>query len=139
MIDLIRKAEDAGITIEYCRIPLNQSISVQDAGGDFVLMDYSLMGAGPKERVHLGHEIGHSMMGAFYNPYAPLDIRQKHENAADKWAIKEFVQPEALADAIKCGYTEIWQLADYFDVTEDFMRKVVCLYTYGNLAVDLYL
>ena len=36
------------------------------------------------------------------------------------------------------GHTEMWDLADYFHVTEDFMRKAVCWYTYGNLATELY-
>ena len=36
------------------------------------------------------------------------------------------------------GHTEIWDLADHFGVTEGFMRKVICYYTYGNLATELY-
>ena len=27
---------------------------------------------------------------------------------------------------------------DYFNVTEDFMRKAVCFYIHGNLAAELY-
>ena len=30
------------------------------------------------------------------------------------------------------------KIAEYFGVTEDFMRKAVCWYTYGNLATELY-
>ena len=30
------------------------------------------------------------------------------------------------------------RLAEYFGVTEDFRRKAVCWYTYGNLAAELY-
>lgn len=33
----------------------------------------------------------------------------------------------------------MWDLAEHFGVTEDFMRKVVCWYMYGNLDVDLYI
>lgn len=134
----MRKAEKAGITIEYCNIPLNESLSVQDDDGDFVLMDYSLIGAGARERVHLGHELGHSLEGAFYNPYATLDVRQKYEHRADKWAIKELVPIDRLDDAIAEGYTDIWSLAERFDVTEEFMKKAVCWYVHGNLATELY-
>ena len=28
--------------------------------------------------------------------------------------------------------------ADYFDVSEDFMKKAVCWYKFGNLDVDSY-
>lgn len=41
-------------------------------------------------------------------------------------------------DAIAVGHTEMWDLAEYFGVSEDFMRKTVCWYTYGNLSSDLY-
>lgn len=33
--------------------------------------------------------------------------------------------------------TEMWDLAELFDVTEQFMRKAAWWYTYGNLAVEM--
>lgn len=44
MQDLMRTAAKAGIIVEYCNLPLNASMTVQDADGDFILMDYALMG-----------------------------------------------------------------------------------------------
>lgn len=137
MFELFQIAEEAGIIIEYCHLPLNESISVQDKDGDFILMDYSLIETGAKERVHLAHEIGHSIKGAFYSPYVSLDIRQKHENRADKWAIYHTISVDELDEAVAEGYTEIWDLAEHFNVTEDFMRKAICWYTYGNLDTEL--
>lgn len=84
------------------------------------------------------HEIGHCDTGAFYNEHAACDVRQKHENTADKRAIELRLSPDDLDEAAAKGYTEIWSLAEYFGVTEDFMRKAVCWYTHGNLAVDAY-
>ena len=78
------------------------------------------------------------MTGSFYNEAATCDIRRKHENRADKWEIYELVPVSELDEAIAKGYTEIWDLAEYFGVTEDFMRKAVCWYTHGNLDIDLY-
>ena len=133
MLDLFQEAKARGITVEYCQLPLNQSISVQDDDGDFVLMDLSLMWSGAKERTHLGHEIAHSATGTFYNPYTPLEVRKRYENIADKWAIHRLVPLQELKAAIKAGYTELWELAERFTVTEDFMRKAICLYKNGNL------
>lgn len=53
-------------------------------------------------------------------------------------AINEFVSEQELDEAIADGHTEMWDLADYFHVTEDFMKKAVCWYTHGNLATELY-
>ena len=138
MTELFREAEASGITVEYCRIPLNESISVQDTEGDFVLMDYSLIEAGAKERVHLAHELGHCVTGSFYNRYAARDVRQKHEHRADKWAIQQIVPQAEFDRAVADGCATVWDLAERFSVTEEFMRKAICLYTNGNLAVELY-
>lgn len=90
------------------------------------------------KKMKLGHELGYSVTGSFYNEYATCDVRRKHENRADKWAINEFVSEQELDEAIADGHTEMWDLADYFHVTEDFMKKAVCWYTHGNLATELY-
>lgn len=43
-----------------------------------------------------------------------------------------------LDQAVAEGCTELWELAERFDVTEEFVRKAVCLYVHGNLATELY-
>lgn len=76
--------------------------------------------------------------GATHEVNSPFDLVAKHEYKADKWAIERALSVVELDDAVAEGHTEIWDLAEYFCVTEDFMRKVVCWYTYGNLATELY-
>ena len=101
-------------------------------------MDPAVRDGGAQERVHLGHEMGHCLTGSFYNIYAAIDCRQRHENRADKWAIQALIPVDALDDAIADGCCEIWELADRFGVTEDFIRKALCLYVHGNVAAELY-
>lgn len=138
MNEMFRIAANAGIRVEYCRLPLNESVSAPDPNGDFILMDYSLLYASRQERVHMAHELGHCSTGSFYNRHTPFDVRQCHENRADKWAIAQLIPRNKLNRALSDGYTKIWSLAEYFNVTEEFMRKAVCWYTYGNLATELY-
>ena len=92
-----------------------------------------------EEKSSLAHEVGHCMTGSFYNRYATCDIRQKHENRADKWAIKQLIPQDELEEAVANGYTEIWRLAEFFDVTEDYIRKAISLYKFGNLASTDYI
>ena len=89
-----------------------------------------------QERTQLAHEIGHCETGSFYSRYVKVDSRQRHENRADKWAIHKLIPSDRLNEAVSQGHTEIWELAEYFEVTEDFMRKAVCYYTHGNLATE---
>ena len=48
------------------------------------------------------------------------------------------IPAEGLDSAISHGYTQPWELAEYFGVTEAFIKKAVCFYTHGNLATDIY-
>ena len=115
------------------------SMSVQLCDGSCAIgMDERVLDAGTQERVHLSHELGHCLTGSFYNRYAAVDCRQRHENQANKWAIQTLIPVDDLDEAVAEGCTEVWELAERFGVTEDFMRKAVCLYVRGNLATDLY-
>ena len=115
----------------------SMSIMAED-GRCYIGMDPAVRDGGAQERVHLGHEMGHCLTGSFYNIYASIDCRQRHENRADKWAIQALIPVDALDDAIADGCCEIWELADRFGVTEDFIRKALCLYVHGNVAAELY-
>lgn len=127
--------------IEVLNFPMekNGSMSLMtDTGKCFVGMDNTTLDGGISERVHLSHELGHCITGSFYNIHAAVDCRRRHENRADKWAVKKLIPVEALDAAVADGCTEYWALADRFGVTEDFIRKAVCLYVHGNLATELY-
>ena len=115
------------------------SMSVQLCDGSCAIgMDERVLDAGTQERVHLSHELGHCLTGSFYSVYTAVDCRQRHENRADKWAIRKLIPVDQLDDAVASGCTELWELAERFGVTEDLIRKAVCLYVHGNVAQELY-
>lgn len=115
------------------------SMSVMTEDGTCCIgMDPSVKDGGVQERVHLSHELGHCVTGSFYNIHAAIDCRGRHENRANKWAIRRLIPVAELDDAIAEGHTELWDLADWFGVTEPLIRKAVCLYVHGNVADDLY-
>ena len=134
-------AQAAQQNIPVLRYPMarcgSMSLMMPD-GACYIGMDDRVAGGGTQERVHLGHELGHCITGSFYNQYAKADLRQRHENRADKWAVRRLIPVDALDDAIAAGHTDLWDLADYFGVTETFLKKAICLYVHGNLATELY-
>ena len=134
MKELYEVADNEGVEIIYGSFPVTRSMSMPG----HVALDFSLLFNYAALRVHCAHELGHCCKGAFYNRYAPHDLRARYETKADKWAIKKLVPAEELERAVKDGYTEVWQLAEYFCVTEAFMKKAICYYLHGNLAVDQY-
>lgn len=123
-----------GISVYRFSLPETGSLSIQDEGGHCSIgLDEGAMETSAERTVHLAHEVGHCLTGSFYNRYAPCDLRQKHENRADRWAIRRLIDPVQLYDALESGITEPWELAEQFGVTEPFMRKALRYY----LAVPL--
>lgn len=139
LFSLYQLARQQNIPIYRFPMRENGSMSLQRAdGGCCIGMDDSVLDGGVQERVHLAHELGHCLTGSFYSPYTRIDSRKRHEYRADKRAVQELVTVQALDAAVAEGCTELWELAEYFGVTEDFMKKAVCYYTHGNVAAELY-
>ena len=136
---LYDRAEAEGIEVFDFSLPENGSVSLMDEDGSCTIgMDPAVLDGNVLERVHLGHELGHCLTGSFYNRHSPFDLRRRHENRADKWAISQLGTEGALDDAVASGCCEIWCLAERFGVTEQFMKKAVCWYVHGNVAAELY-
>lgn len=125
-INLYNAAEKSGIIIEKFELPLNKSISALSNGKCYIALDSSVTGA--EEKVRLAHELGHCETMSFYNIYSPLDVRGRHEVRAERWAIKKLIPQSAYFNALEEGYTEINSLAEYFNVTPEFMQKAVDYY-----------
>lgn len=137
--ELYHIAREKNIVVDHLALSKREALSVMDLDGEcFVAIDPGKIHGETDERCKLSHELGHCLTGAFYNQYSNFDCRQKHENRADKWAVKQLIPVEELDEAIAAGHTEIWDLADHFGVPEEFIRKAVCYYVHGNLATELY-
>lgn len=128
LVNLYRLAESENIPVYCFDLPLTRSMSVCNNELCAIAMDPFALESTAQEKVLLGHELGHCITGSFYNRYSDFDIRAKHEHRADKWAIKKLVPKDELEEAVAHGITEPWDLAEYFDVTEDFIKKAVKLY-----------
>lgn len=143
VVDLYEYAEEQGYDMYWYEFEPGgiESVSVMEVsdGKCYIAIDPFKLKSDADEMVKGLHELGHCDSGAFYNEYAACDVRKKHENRADKRGIELRLSAEDLDGAVAEGYTELWELAERFNVTEDFMRKAVCWYTYGNLAVEEYM
>ena len=137
--ELYTLASQQNIPVITYPMPKNGSMSLMsDNGACCIGMDRAVQDGAVRERTHLAHELGHCLTGSFYNIHAAVDFRQRHENRADKWAIQALIPVAELDDAIATGCTQMWELAERFGVTEQFMKKAVCYYVHGNLATELY-
>lgn len=144
LINLYRYAEQHGHDVYWFslnddRVECLSEPYADGTGSCAIAIDPLKLQSLSDEYCKLSHEIGHCETGAFYNKYATCDVRQKHENTADRWSIMHTLTASDLDQAVADGYADIWSLAEYFDVTPDFMRKALCLYIYDNLDCADYL
>lgn len=139
LISLLDYAACREIEVDWVSMRRAESLSIPLEDDTFgIAIDPNKVDSLPDELCKLAHEIGHCVTGAFYNRHSTFDLREKHENRADKWAIKKLLPFDEMKAAMQKGYTKPWELAEYFGVTEVFMRKALCLYAKGNLAVEYY-
>lgn len=83
----------------------------------------------------LAEEIGH-----YYTSTGNiLDMKKmgniKQELRARRWAYQKVVPVDRIIEAASKGYVEIWDMAEYLDVDEEFLRD--CLMYYGILDISL--
>lgn len=127
--ELYEIAENEGIDIFAVSLPVTESVSVMDNDMNcYIGIDYSLVNSSADEKRKLAHEIGHCVRGAFYNRYSKLDLISKHEYSADKWACENLLPKDEMIEAFNQGYVELWQIAEYFDVPEELVKKAMWIY-----------
>lgn len=139
LLTLYQIADTEQIRVDYIGLGKRDAISIMDEdGAKYIALDPKKLCSSQDEKMKIAHELGHCLTNSFYHSFSPYEVRQKSENRADKWAIKQLIPFEKLTDAIAGGYTDVWSLAEYFNVPEEFMRKAMGFYMYGNLAAQLY-
>lgn len=93
-------------------------------------------GTNSKEyRNKVSHEIGHCEKRAFYTRLSAPTTRGKCEESARRWQYEKMVPCEELISAFDRGIRTAWELAEEFDMPEDFVKKAV---EYYKVRGDLY-
>jgi hypothetical protein len=129
--ELYNDCEKKGIDVDYFPMKHAKGLAFPDG---WIALDVDKIENSIEEKEVLAHEEAHIETGSFYNVYSPLDIKAKHERRANVATIKKLVPRNELIEAISCGFTEHWQLAEYFDVSDRFMLSAM---EYYNLNVQL--
>ena len=138
VLSLYNELNAAGVRFYHWSLGEEPAATVEIDKKYGVFMDFGNIETVAEELVLLAHEGGHVCTGATHTVYSPYNLIEQHENRADKWAVKKLIPKDELEEAVQGGMKTSWELAEYFGVTEDFMKKAVCYYTNGNLAVEYY-
>lgn len=126
LYNIIDQRED--IELLAFRLPVTESVSMPIGNKCCIGIDYSKIHSTAEEKEKVAHELGHCMKGAFYNKHSRHDIVSRHEHRADKWACEQLLPRKEMEAAFRCGFTEVWELAEYFDVPERLVKKAAEIY-----------
>lgn len=88
---LFDEIERNNIEVYLGSMPAAKSASANIGDDYYIALDEQSLESTAEARCRLAHEAGHCITGSFYNLYAPLDRRSKHERQADKWAVKKLI------------------------------------------------
>lgn len=128
--------DEQGIDVDYWLTSKAPALCVAlPDGAVAIALNPSLLRTVTALLMAFAHEVGHGMTGALYRPDSPQWMVDKSEHKAWVWIIEHLITPKDLKEAVSQGYTEPWELAEYFGVPEEFIKKVVTWHKYHNLDV----
>lgn len=118
-------------------LPLTRSVSAKLDDVSYIGIDTDKLEDADRRAVHLAHELGHCETDSFYCIYSPLVTRDKLERRANVWAIEHTIPIDKLNSLIKEGVCEVWELAEKFEVTVEFMHAALQYYKSGEVHFDI--
>ena len=75
------------------------------------------------------HEMGHVATGALHKVESPYELAERSEYRANRWCAQHYLTQEDFREAFQAGYTEPWQLAEFFDMPERDVRAALTYWT----------
>ena len=75
------------------------------------------------------HEMGHVATGALHKVDSPYELAERSEYRANRWCAQHYLTQEDFREAFQAGYTEPWQLAEFFDMPERDVRSALTYWT----------
>ena len=99
--------------------------TIREQGEYAVFLDFTKIRSTRLLRGVCYHELGHVATGALHKVDSPFELVERSEYRANRWAAEQFLTEEAFREAFAAGYTEPWQLAEYFDLPQQDIEKAL--------------
>lgn len=110
--------------IPYVGIP-RPGATLRDRGQYAIFLDFSQIQSTRLLRGVCSHELGHAATGALHKVSSPFELVERSEYRANRYVAQHFLKAEDFREAFAAGYTEIWQLAEYFELPEPDVRRAL--------------
>ena len=129
LIELYKKMSDNSILCFNHKFDVSDAATIEIDNRYSIFADFDSFETKHDEFAALVHEYGHCISGATHKLYSRYDIIDQHENRANRAAVHEFLPCSKILNAMKQGYTEVWQIAECLDVPDEFVTLAIEIYT----------
>lgn len=127
--NLYAYATAEGIGIYNYPIGFCAAASIRDGPRAAVFLDFSRLRTLAEINEAAAHEHGHHATGAFHKVDSPFEMWERSEHRADRWFYEHYISVEQLKEAFRAGYTELWELAEWFCLPEERIKKALHYWT----------
>ena len=103
--------------------------TIRDGEWFAVFLDFSKIRSTRLLRGVCCHEMGHVATGALHKVDSPYELAERSEYRANRRAAQHYPTQEDFREAFQAGYTEPWQLAEFFDMPERDVRSALTYWT----------
>ncbi len=132
----------------YCKknsvevIPYNGApaagATIRDGDLYAIFLDFMKIRSTRQLRGTAMHELGHAATGALHKVSSQYEMVERSEYRASRWAAEHCLTEADFREAFSSGYTELWQLAEYFDLPEQDIKNALTYWT-ERRGIDFYL
>ena len=103
--------------------------TIRDRGDYAVFLDFTKIGSTRLLRGVCYHELGHAATGALHKVDSPYELAERSEYRANRWAAQHYLTEADFREAFSYGFTEPWQLAEYFDLPQRDIESALQYWT----------
>lgn len=114
--------------IPYSGLP-HPGATLRDDTRYGVFLDFTQIPTTKVLRGVCSHELSHLATGALHRVASPYDLAQRSEYRANRYFSQHFLTQAELRRAFRQGYTQLWQLSEYFDLPEEDIQKALAYWT----------
>ena len=114
--------------IPYTGCP-QAAATIRDEGFYAVFLDFSKIMSTRLLRGVCAHELGHVATGALHKVSSPYELVERSEYRANRYMAENFLTEEAFREAFAAGCSQLWELAEYFDLPEQDVKNALTYWT----------
>ena len=103
--------------------------TVRDQDQYAIFLDFSKIHSARLLRGVCMHELGHAATGALHKVSSPYETVERSEHRANRWVAEHLLTREDFLCAFQQGYTQPWQLSEYFELPEEDISWALSYWT----------